>query len=474
MELLGIVLVGTLTAGWMACRQGDPARGRYRTSPEDTDLMPAGIPYIVANEGAERFSFYGMKAGLIVFMTTYLVGPGGARAPMSEPEAKSVYHLFTAAAYFTPILGALFADWFVGKYRVILALSVVYCLGHLALALDETRAGLLVGLTLISLGAGGIKPLVTAHVADQFGGRNKHRLVTAISWFYWAVNAGGLVAMLTTPWLLEHHGPRVAFAVPGVLMLIGTVIFWMGRHRFVHLPAAGGEFAGALRTEGLAGVRRLLPVLALSSVFWSLYDQNGSAFVLQAQRMDNHILGVEILPAQIQAANPFFILLFIPIFSGVIYPVVGRLVRLSELTRACAGCVLMVACFLLIARVQVAIDLGGRPSIAYHLLAYVLLTAAEVMLSITLIEYTCRHAPPRLKSLAMAGFLLSVSAGNLLTAFVNHVIVRPDGSSRLEGASYFLFFAGLMAATALAFGWLAYRRFDDVPAPPAGPPEMAA
>jgi POT family proton-dependent oligopeptide transporter len=189
--------------------------------------------------------------------------------------------------------------------------------------------------------------------------------------------------------------------------------------------------------------------------------------------MDNRILGIEILPAQLQAANPFLILLFIPLFSGVIYPAVGRLVKPSELTKACAGCVLMVACFLLIAWIEAAIGHGARPSIAYHLLAYALLTAAEVMLSITLIEYTCRQAPPRLKSLAMAGFLLSISAGNLLTASVNQVIARPDGSSRLEGASYFLFFAGLMAATAIAFGWLASRRSDDVTASPGEQPEVA-
>ena len=120
----------------------------------------------------------------------------------------------------------------------------------------------------------------------------------------------------------------------------------------------------------------------------------------------------------------------------------------------------MVACYLIIAWVQAAIDAGGRPSVAYHVLAYLLLTAAEVMLSITLIEYTCRQAPPRLKSLAMAGFLLSVTAGNLLTALVNFLIVRPDGTSVLPGAYYYLFFAALMTATALGFGWLVYRRFD--------------
>src|SRR5262249_9140645 len=146
--------------------------------------------------------------------------------------------------------------------------------------------GLYLGLGLIALGAGGIKPLVTAHVADQFGSKNRHRLGTAVAAFYWAVNAGGLVAILLTPWLLERYGARMAFAVPGLLMLLATITFWVGRHRFVHLPPTGASFAAELRGDGVAGLRRLLPVLALSAVFWSLYEQTGSAWVLQGQRMD--------------------------------------------------------------------------------------------------------------------------------------------------------------------------------------------
>jgi POT family proton-dependent oligopeptide transporter len=153
----------------------------YRTIPEETERMPRAIPYVISNELAERFSFYGAKAVLIVFMTRYLLGPGGLAAPMSDAEAKSVYHLFTAAAYFTPLIGAVLADWLFGKYRVIMSLSIVYCLGHLALALDETRTGLLMGLSLIALGAGGIKPLVTAHLTDQFGTKNQHRKAAAIA-----------------------------------------------------------------------------------------------------------------------------------------------------------------------------------------------------------------------------------------------------------------------------------------------------
>ena len=156
----------------------------YRSRPVDTDRMPGGIPYIVVNEAAERFSYYGMRTILIVFMTKYLMDSSGTLAPMGAEEATGYYHLFTTAVYLFPFLGALLSDWLIGKYRTILWLSLVYCAGHVVLALDETRFGLAVGLGLIAFGSGGIKPCVASHVGDQFGRRNKHLMDKVFSWFY--------------------------------------------------------------------------------------------------------------------------------------------------------------------------------------------------------------------------------------------------------------------------------------------------
>ena len=162
--------------------------GKYLTTPISTDRMPPGVPYIVGNEAAERFSFYGMKAILVVFMTQYLMGQHGGLSVMSEEEAKYYFHVFTMAVYFFPLLGAMLADALLGKYRTVIGLSLVYCLGHLCLALDETRLGLFAGLALIALGAGGIKPCVSANVGDQFGSRNKHLLEKVFGWFYFSIN----------------------------------------------------------------------------------------------------------------------------------------------------------------------------------------------------------------------------------------------------------------------------------------------
>jgi POT family proton-dependent oligopeptide transporter len=125
--------------------------------------LPRGIPYIIGNEAAERFSYYGMRTILIIFMTRYLVDRSGVLATMSDENAKGWYHIFMMANYFFPIFGAFLSDIVWGKYKTIMWLSVVYCLGHLALAMDETRVGLTLGLTLISLGSCFINTSVSAH-----------------------------------------------------------------------------------------------------------------------------------------------------------------------------------------------------------------------------------------------------------------------------------------------------------------------
>jgi POT family proton-dependent oligopeptide transporter len=411
--------------------------------------MPPGVPYIVGNEAAERFSYYGMRAILVVFMTRHLLASDGSAAPMSEAEAKSYYHLFSSGVYFFPLIGALVSDLWLGKYRTIIALSLVYCAGHLALALDDTRSGLALGLTLIAVGSGGIKPCVSAHVGDQFGRSNAHLLEQVFGWFYLAINVGAFASSLMTPLLLERLGPGVAFGVPGALMISATWVFWLGRRRFVHIPARGiVGLRRALRGDGLRSVLRLFVIYLFLAVFWALYDQTGSAWVLQATHMDRRMFGVEWLPSQIQAVNPILILLLVPTFSRFVYPFAARRVAVTPLRKIGVGFALTVVAFLIPAWVEVLIQRGAAPGIGWHLFAYLVLTAAEVLVSVTGLEFSYTQAPPELKSFVMSLFLLSVSMGNLLTSVVNVFAARMGA---LEGASYYLFFAGLMALATLLF-----------------------
>jgi proton-dependent oligopeptide transporter, POT family len=427
-------------------------REQYRTAPLPIATMPPGIPFIVGNEAAERFSFYGMRGILVVFMTKYLLDATGERAPMSDEEAKYYFHLFEAAAYLCSVFGGLLADVFLGKYRTIIYLSIVYCLGHVALAADETRLGLAVGLSLIAVGSGGIKPCVSAHVGDQFGSENQHLVSRVFSWFYFAINFGAFFSMMITPWLLDRYGPRYAFGLPGVLMFLATLVFWLGRNRYVHIPAGGiRSVQEALGPEGRSVLLNLVPLFVFVAAFWSLFDQPGSAWVLQAEQLDRNMLGTNWRSEEIQAVNPVFILLFIPLFSYVIYPIVGRVVTITPLRKVGTGLFIASASFAIVALVQVWIDQGETPSAWWQVLATAVLTAAEVLVSITCLEFSYTQAPPKMKSFVMALYMLSVSAGNLFTALVNKFMISADGTNRLEGASYYWFFTILMFATAAAF-----------------------
>src|SRR5688572_8901268 len=206
-------------------------------TPSDQARIPRQIPYIIGNEGCERFSFYGMRNILTVFLVSSLL----THLPEAERAgaAKNVFHTFVIGVYFFPLLGGWLADRFFGKYNTIFWLSLVYCVGHACLAIFESnRAGFYTGLALIALGAGGIKPCVSAFVGDQFDQTNKHRAKVVFDAFYWIINFGSFFASLLMPIFLRSFGPSIAFGIPGALMFISTVILWSGRKRYVLVPPA--------------------------------------------------------------------------------------------------------------------------------------------------------------------------------------------------------------------------------------------
>jgi dipeptide/tripeptide permease len=270
---------------------GDPPSGRLlhavieipdRARPKFTG-WPGGVPYIIGNEGCERFSFYGMKAILYVYITGLYMNVLGLSPGDAQLNATQAVHLFNSAVYAFPMIGAIIADRYWGKYHTILYLSIVYCFGHLALALFEDPAwqvhlfghvyidrlpGLYLGLALIGIGSGGIKPCVSAHVGDQFGIGNWNLLQKVFNAFYFIINFGSLFSTLLIPWirgkqmidpdtgLVTYTGSvSLAFGIPGILMGLATLFFWAGRKTFVHVPPTHPGKLG------------LLDVLAGSSLF---------------------------------------------------------------------------------------------------------------------------------------------------------------------------------------------------------------
>jgi POT family proton-dependent oligopeptide transporter len=431
---------------------------KYLTAPAATTKTPGGIGYILANEAFERFAFYGTRCILVVYMTKYLMGAGGVPDVMGAEESKAWFHLFVSAVYFAPLIGALLCDIWLGKYRTIILFSIVYCFGFLVLAADRTRVGLGVGLALIAIGSGVIKPCVSANVGDQFGRTNEHLISRIYAWFYFSINLGATVAQLLTPVLLDRYGPRAAFGVPGVFMILATFAFWLGRRRFVHVPAAGAGFVKeTFSGEGLRAIGRLCIIYLFIAVFWSLWDQLDSAWVLQAEKMNRFWLGHEWLSAQISAVNPVFIMVLIPTFSLVVYPAIGRVFALSALRKISIGLFMTACAFVVSVWIGGRITAGLRPSVGWLILAHTILAASEIMVSITCLEFSYTQAPKKIKSFVMAVFFLSVSLGNAFTSLLNWFIKNEDGTSKLPGASYFGFYVILMTVTAVIFIFIARR-----------------
>lgn len=443
-------------------------------SPMPPARFPFQFRYIIGNEACERFSFYGMRSILVVFMTQHLL--------ISGNDATGVFHTFVAACYLMPLLGAFIADRFFGKYNTILYISLFYCLGHGVLAVWENKAGLYVGLALLAFGSGGIKPCVSSFLGDQFDRSNSHLLKRAYDLFYWSINFGSFFSTLLIPSILKHWGPRIAFGIPGILMGIATFVFWLGRKHYVIVPPgrqthtagflpvlfhalgrlpqrkAGEGFWDAARgkfrpeeIEGAKAVAAIIGVFATVPMFWALFDQHSSTWILQAQQMDRTFLGIEFEASQIAALNPAMVMVLIPVFSFGVYPLVGKLdVRVTPLRRMSAGMVLAGFSFVAAAMIQSALDHGTRVNIGWQFIPYLILTSAEVMISITGLEFAYTQAPRAMKSTIMSFWLLTVFAGNLFTAFIAKL-------NRFEGASQFMFFAVAMLAVSAVFILSAWR-----------------
>ena len=532
---------------------------KYLTAPDPNETgWPKGVPYIIGNEACERFSYYGMRAILQVHMTALfaaqIIGDKTADAMQgAQLHAQETVHLFAAGVYAFPMIGAVVADRFLGKYWTILSLSIVYCLGHLVLAFsEETLTGMYWGLGLIAIGSGGIKPCVSAHVGDQFGKGNWDKVPKVFQWFYFSINFGSFLATLLIPTLNEKFGAGVAFGVPGVLMFLATIAFWMGRKVFVHVPpshpgklglmdacssallflafiglpmfgreflspvqfwgaivalavagfvlffrrqsiqqddgfmavtlhsaaalfkgensksasearAAGKQkgdidthwfFASAAKkfgstiAEGPLAVFRIVSVFLLVSVFWALFDQHMTSWIRQAQQMDLQVFGFEMLPSQIQSLNPLFVMLLIPFANYVVYPGMEKIgFTPTPLRRMTVGMFMASLAFVTVAMIQTLIDGGGENTVTviWQVIPYLIMTLAEVMVSITGLEFAYTQAPKPMKSTIMGFWLLAVSLGNILVALL----------SRFENLSllnFFWLFAGLMAGAAALFG----------------------
>jgi proton-dependent oligopeptide transporter, POT family len=447
--------------------------------------LPKSVPYIIGNEAAERFSFYGIRSIISTFLVIQFFNPSNdpALATIADAKSNELVHLFVTLAYFMPLVGGIMADWFFGKYKVIFFISIVYAIGNLILALSTHNLNLfIVGLVVIAVAAGGIKSCVSANVGDQFDKSNQSLMSKVYGWFYFSINAGSILSTLFIPVVYKYFGPELAFGIPGILMCLATFIFWLGRKKYVRVPPTGikrqnfvtisfyalkkvfsrkpgqtvwqaaAEKYSKESIEGIQAVYRILAVFAFTPIFWAMWDQNLAEWVLQARKLDLHIFGYEVLPQQVNALNPIFLVGMIPVFTYGIYPLCGKIgIKLTPLKKIGAGLVLIGVCFVIIALLQEGIDKGGRPSVWWQILAYFVLSASEILVSITCLEYAYTQSPPSMKSTMSALYLLGISLGNYFVSLVNGNIAANGFFAKYEGASYYWLFIKILVVFIIIF-----------------------
>jgi len=456
-------------------------------SKDDPNQFPSSIKYIMLNEICERFSYYGLRA----ILALYINGP----MQFSEDTATIVVHAFTMGAYATTVFGGYISDAVLGKYRTILYVSLIYCIGSATLSVTAIPGllgdppnpwGMILGLILVALGTGGIKPVVSAFVGDQFSPSQAHLLERVFRMFYFCINLGSVFSTLLTPTIRERTNYAFAFGLPAILLLVATCIFWLGRKRYrVHAPQgsvlsdafhliyhatyvrfrygratlphgvsylylAEGMFSRTL-IQDVTSALKVLAVFLPLPFFWALFDQHASRWIFQAKNMNLTIGAVTLTPDQVPALDPILVLLLVPFFDQVVYPVIARVTPFRPIQRMAVGMLLTSAAFVVAGFLQILIDDkgSGNVHVVLQVPQYVLLASGEVMFSITGLEFAYTQAPRTMKSIIMSGWLLTVAFGNLI------VIIVAESSPFSLYVDFFLF-AGLMLVAIGLFLVIAY------------------
>ncbi|CAH1400788.1 unnamed protein product [Nezara viridula] len=362
---------------------------------------PKSVFFIISSEFCERFSYYGMRGVLALYLKDSL--------HYTENNATIIYHMFIVLCYFTPLFGGIMADAWLGKYNTILYVSLLYATGNIVLSFGSVAAFSIphrelsfLGLFLIAVGTGGIKPCVSSFGGDQFIlPQQEQQLRSFFSIFYFSINAGSVISSFLTPMLREYHclGSNedcypLAFGLPAALMIVALVIFVFGSPMYKRNNPQGNialQVVGCIghavakkisstkkkehwldyaedkySVKLIADIKVLMKLIYLFTptiVFWALYDQQGSKWTFQASRMDGDLGWFTIQPDQMQTLDALLVLFFIPLFESIIYPFLAklRLVR-NPLQKLTVGGFLAAFAFLLSGALEIYIQQENAPS----------------------------------------------------------------------------------------------------------------
>ncbi|MGD8921757.1 MAG: peptide MFS transporter [Candidatus Zixiibacteriota bacterium] len=415
---------------------------------------PRGFWFIFWGELAERASFYGMKTLLLLYMIQVL--------GYTDANSASVVSLFTAFCYILPIVGGYVADHYLGKFKTIIYFAVPYILGHIILGTFNNQVGLYVALLLLAGGSGSIKPNISTLMGLMYQKAGKSHLMSqAFSWFYMAINIGAALTTFSLPFIRDRYGYGPAFMAPTILMVLSLGAFYVGKRYYPKEEVR--KLQREPRTpeqkqEERSVLLRLSGLFLLIIFFWSIFDQSYSTWTLFARDymvLDISLFGnlVHIPPDAIQSLNPVLIVLLTPLFAWLWSKTdKDETHRLSSPRKMLIGFVLVILCMGLM---SVAGYLGAvaKVSIMWELGAYILITMAELCISVVGLQLAFEEAPDRMKSMITGIWLFTVFVGDALAAWFSRLYTQTTPGTYFGGMTI------MIAGVTVAFYYVA-KRFE--------------
>jgi POT family proton-dependent oligopeptide transporter len=394
---------------------------------------PRSLSFLFATEMWERFSYYGMRALLVLYMTKYLLLNGRAEnvvglaalrrlleavfGPLDvQPFSSQIYGLYTALVYLTPIFGGFLADRVLGRRRTIIIGAAIMAIGHFMMAFESL---FLLALLLLIIGNGAFKPNISVQVGDLYAAGDPRR-DRAFSIFYVGINLGAFFAPLVCGTLGEEVGWHYGFAAAGVGMTIGLITYIAAAP---HLPPADRPRVRAVAVLE-PGERRGLIALATLFVpvtlFWAVYEQQGNTIALWTDDFTDRTLALvdyEIPTTWFQAFNPLMIFAFTPPLLALWAHQSRRGREPSTVTKMAIGCLgLALANAILVAAAWYAG--GGKASWLWLFVYFIVLTIGELYISPIGLSLVSQVAPARLLSVTMGAWLATSFIGNFAAGWL--------------------------------------------------------
>lgn len=369
--------------------------------------QPRGLTILFLTNMWEQFSYYGMRALLVYYMTREL---------LIEQQASSfIYGTYTAFAYFTPIIGGTVADRWLGKRRAVIIGASIMALGHFMMAFEPA---FYVALATIALGNGLFLPTLPSQINDLYEADDPRR-PWAYNVYYVGVNIGGFLAPLICGTLGEFYGWHWGFGAAGIGMLIGLVVYLVGGKYLPEERRAPRETDSAVRTGTARDTLLLLLAIGLAvTVFRGAYEQVGNTVALWAgSGVDRGIGGAEIPMTWFQALNPLLVIVMTPLL----------LVRWQRRARAgrehapmqkmAIGALIVALAYLLLAAVTIAVG-DGQASWIWLAVFFLIFTLGELYILPNGLGIFARLAPPRFGATTVAAWYLAIFTGSLTAGFV--------------------------------------------------------